>query len=288
MSARTTLVSWLNTKDFGDEILAEGWPHFIETRLHRELEWFKAGGIEQCRFILHDPGFAPCFDQWLSEDGTLPRLRDEFAEAWRPVVEAGHEVMCFLGPLRWIDPERDPFNPQLLDNVKLGELAKPFCVGEWLDRVNRSIAPAVAARCSIIFASLSEVTPRHPAYHLIALLRSMGTRCYVEPAPRVTDDNLFGHWYESPMMMMDDALDRSNLSTYRQRFSGELVRACPNAEANAVAQAERITRILSDGHTAAFRVIGAPGIAGTADLGVACKDLLAPASFANVTSAPAT
>src|SRR6187397_1717625 len=107
MKAATPLVSWLSIPQFAAEILSEGWPHFVGTHVHREIEWFVDGGTHPCRFILQSPGFAPpehepTFDQWLQPEGTLPGLRDEFAEAWQPVVDAGHEVICYLGPLRWI------------------------------------------------------------------------------------------------------------------------------------------------------------------------------------------
>jgi hypothetical protein len=291
MTAPATLVSWLALEEHAAELLREGWNHFVETQVGREIEWFTAGGIDRCRFILHDPGlpsnaFGGAFDQWLSdEQSNQPRLRDEFAEAWQPLIEAGHEVICHLGPLRWADDERDPHNTRKLDNPRFAELAVPFRTGEWLDRAFRSIAPAVAGTCGIAFEGHAELTPQHPGYHLVNLLRSMGTRCYIEPAPRIEAGDPFAHWYDSPKLVMEPTFDRDQLSSYHAHFrSAELIRALTDPASSREADANRIRQILMDGHTAAFRVFGSVGAPGIADLGVSCADLAPPVMAA---SAPA-
>ena len=123
MSAR--LISQLNISHLRYGIPEYGWQWFVNNQIQKEIKWFAAGGITKCRFLLHCPGFTPLqnglmfqFDQWVKRTKTWnnltparhAELRAEFPGAIKPIVQAGHEVICYLGALRWVNPTLDPWN----------------------------------------------------------------------------------------------------------------------------------------------------------------------------------
>jgi hypothetical protein len=85
---------------------------------------------------------------------------------------------------------------------------------------------------------------------------------------------------------MNDAIDRENVSEYKDRFTGDLIRVSAGKVTDGSAEADRIKGILADGHSAAFRVFGTADIPGIADVGVSCANLLPAPSMATITTSP--
>lgn len=297
MAAR--LVSQLDISHLRYGIPEYGWQWFVNKHVQREINWFAAGGITNCRFLFHSPGFTPLppggmmfqFDQWVARtktwNGISPKrhaqLRAEFPDAIAPLVRDGHEVICYLGALRWIDPVLDPWNghPWLGGTIHhdddFATLAKPGKWDQWNARVQDSMAPALAAGCAIGFDTLSQITPVHPAYNTLRTLESLGTRCYVEPSPLIWKNDEFQCWYAQRKIDMFKDLSSDRLSLYATKFgSSEMILLNSPYAKSKSSEISRIRKTLGYGSnfTACFRVYGYGSGWGAADLGVKCSDLL--------------
>jgi hypothetical protein len=297
MAAR--LVSQLDISHLRYGIPEKGWQWFVNGHLQKEIKWFAQGGITKCRFFLHNPGFTPLpsggmtfqFDQWVARTKTWnnispqrhAELRAEFPNAIRPIVQAGHEVICYLGALRWVDPVLDPWNGHawlggtVYDDYDFRILAQPGKWDKWNARVQDSMAPALAAGCAIGFDTLSQITTVHPAYNIVRTIESLGARCYVEPSPLIWKNDEFGCWYAQRKIDMFKDLSSDLLSLYAKKFgAAEMIMLNSPYAKSKSSETSRIRKTLAYGsnYTGCFRVYGYGTIKGAADLGVKCSDLL--------------
>lgn len=157
-------------RNVGWSIKQTGWAGFVNARV-RELQNL---GVK--RLFLHnpfgtlnnDPYFQ--FDQYIhAQEAGLTWLTNGFAEAWRPVTQAGNEVIAYIGTMSFIG-QQDPDFANLTD-------------AQFVDRVMRSIRPLIDAGMSIGLDTIvgEHVTSR--PYMVAEALRNSGVRVYAENRP---------------------------------------------------------------------------------------------------------
>jgi hypothetical protein len=157
-------------REIGWNIPEYGWGWYVT---HRFADLQDLGAQ---RVLLHNPfgskPFEPYyqFDQYLEAlENPNPNLTQGFAEAWRPITDAGTEVIAYLGKL-----PGDPDFENLTD------------FNQYMDRVMRSIDPILRAGMSIGLDApvIAGVTSR--TWMVVEALRNSGVRVYAENRPEAT------------------------------------------------------------------------------------------------------
>ena len=209
------------------------------------------------RFNLHNPfgtlpGEPMQFDQYVhAKDAGLYWLTDDFAEAWRPVLNdpdyPGVEVIAYLGKI-----EGDPDFDALADRPE-----------QWLARALLSVQAPLKAGMSIGLDSAAVTAEGSPTYRFASLLRSLGVKVYIEPRPDADKP----HWHDYPIIVTDHYWQRSDPARYgdagaghkaaNEELSGEVIRLIrPDGEVEAPGrwQAERAIQVLEQTpHSVAVR-----------------------------------
>jgi hypothetical protein len=110
-------------------------------------------------------------DQLLhAHDAGLEWVDRDFVETWKPITEAGIEVIAYFG-----DANGDPDFQKLIDPATHSKA--------WFDRFFTSIKPALDAGMSIGLDGSATISEDSLVYQAICRLRAMNVPVYVEPRP---------------------------------------------------------------------------------------------------------
>jgi len=227
------------------DLVALGWPAFIQQVIQPEIDWLASAG--KPRILLHNPFCAVAgwfsFDQAIhAKNANLITVRD-FATAWRPITESGVEVIAYLGTLH---ADKDFQKRQ-----------GPYSGDDYMQRITDSVRPLINAGMSIGFDWSNDYQPNSRESESIELVRAMlgdGCKAYIEPAPTLAFPHLY-NW---------DSITQDNLfRAYRETLAftahktGEVVRWVDEIDwGGTVADvasrlAGRYAAILDDEHTPA-------------------------------------
>jgi hypothetical protein len=230
-----------------------GWTAFVEERVRPAYQW----GLR--RFWLHNPfgtvpGEVMQFDQYLdAKEAGLHMLTDDFASAWRPVVDGRFgepvELIAYLGTAN--------FNDDRLARAKAER--DPAAV---LATALRCVQPVLLAGASLGADAASTLPDDGPEFDFYKFLEGIGQRVYVEARPRLEAPG----WRRFPVVSMDDWWLRSDPERYpssqrvrNDQLQGGVVRIMNDlrgASTDAGDVQESIARIrhaLLEGHTVVFR-----------------------------------
>jgi hypothetical protein len=180
-----------------NQVDSGGWPSFVDNRAKDVFDW----GIR--RFWLHNP-FGTLsdevmqFDQYLdAREANLDVLTENFAEAWKPVVDGSFgqpvELVAYIGTA---DPEDD----RLKAVFESGDSAR--ILGTML----ACVKPILLAGGSIGADAAVKLPDDGPAFHFYKYLESIGVPIYVESRPKLANPK----WAEFPVFAVDAWWNRSN------------------------------------------------------------------------------
>jgi len=227
------------------DLVALGWPAFIEKIIRPEIDWLKEAG--KPRILLHNPFCAVAgafqFDQFLHARNAGLVTVDGFVEAWRPITESGVEVIGYIGTFHG---DRDFLKRR-----------GPYTGDNYIERAIESAKPLINAGMGLGFDYSHDYQPGSRESETIEVLRSMlndGCKAYIEPAPTLAFPHLY-NW---------DSITQDNLfRAYRETLAftahktGEVVRWVDEIDwGGTVADvasrlAGRYAAILDDEHTPA-------------------------------------
>jgi hypothetical protein len=218
-----------------------GWQGYVNGRVAR----LRALGMK--RLFLHNPfGVLPNedfqFDQFIhAQDAGLTWLTNGFASAFRPLMEAGIEVICYIG-----STSRDP------DFSTLG-------IRDYLARVKRSVQPLIDAGCSIGLDNIVGQDRNSRDYMVAEMLRQNGVKVFNENRPPAVYD----HWHNFNGVYHDDGWLQTqphinpelHWTAPNSMLTGEISRFTAHAPAGysyfqSGWRAAAVMRIIRDGHTA--------------------------------------
>lgn len=201
------------------------------------------------RLFLHNPfGTLPWepfqFDQYIhAQQAGLTWLTNGFTEAFKPFVESGVEVICYIGRLQ------GDFDFDTLTNFD-----------DYMDRVMRSIRPMIDAGCSIGFDSIVGATEDSRAYMVVKALRDSGIKVYAENRPPAD----YPWWHDHNGVYYDDGWIDSNPAVNptlhwaapNSMLRGEIIRYTAHQPSgygfwDLGWRGPNVVAILRDGHTAA-------------------------------------
>lgn len=139
------------------------WPWFVETKVQPLIE----KGFT--RFHIHNPfglhtGEIMSFDQYLDASVEVPLLVENFTQAWKPITDAGYEVVGYFG-----SPHNDPDQVALKGNMTA-----------WWERAWQCLEPFLDTNMTI---GLDNTAPREntsESFLLAETLRNMGKRVIIE------------------------------------------------------------------------------------------------------------
>ncbi len=180
-----------------NQVDSGGWPSFVDNRAKDVFDW----GIR--RFWLHNP-FGTLsdevmqFDQYLdAREANLDVLTENFAEAWKPVVDGSFgqpvELVAYIGTA---DPEDD----RLKAVFESGNSAR--ILGTML----ACVKPILMAGGSIGADAAVKLPDDGPAFHFYKYLESIGVPIYVESRPKLANPK----WSDFPVFAVDAWWKRSN------------------------------------------------------------------------------
>ena len=180
-----------------NQVDSGGWPSFVDNRAKDVYDW----GIR--RFWLHNP-FGTLsdevmqFDQYLdAREAKLDVLTENFAEAWKPVVDGSFgqpvELVAYIGTA---DPEDD----RLKAVFESGNSAR--ILGTML----ACVKPILMAGGSIGADAAVKLPDDGPAFHFYKYLESIGVPIYVESRPKLANPK----WSDFPVFAVDAWWKRSN------------------------------------------------------------------------------
>ena len=180
-----------------NQVDSGGWPSFVDNRAKDVFDW----GIR--RFWLHNP-FGTLsdevmqFDQYLdAREAKLDVLTENFAEAWKPVVDGSFgqpvELVAYIGTA---DPEDD----RLKAVFESGNSAR--ILGTML----ACVKPILMAGGSIGADAAVKLPDDGPAFHFYKYLESIGVPIYVESRPKLANPK----WSDFPVFAVDAWWKRSN------------------------------------------------------------------------------
>ena len=180
-----------------NQVDSGGWPSFVDNRAKDVFDW----GIR--RFWLHNP-FGTLsdevmqFDQYLdAREANLDVLTENFAEAWKPVVDGSFgEPVELVGYIGTADPEDD----RLKAVFESGDSAR--ILGTML----ACVKPILLAGGSIGADAAVKLPDDGPAFHFYKYLESIGVPIYVESRPKLANPK----WAEFPVFAVDAWWNRSN------------------------------------------------------------------------------
>ncbi len=222
-----------------------GWSGWIERDVLPQIE----GGVT--RFMLHNPwGVLPGenmqLDQLLhAREAGLDFVTQGFVEAWKPITDAGVEVIAYVGS-GLDDPDFDGLG-----------------WWDWRQRAMDSVRLMVDAGMSIALDAAVIATEGSHTHRFAEELRSMGVEVIVEAKPtRFTP-----HWWDYGMVSLDQNFLDDDLHTghpHAQNYgiensvlTGEIMRiARPRREDGSLIalvgplHQQRVEEIISEGHTA--------------------------------------
>ena len=190
-----------------------GWPSFVDNRAKDVYDW----GIR--RFWLHNP-FGTLsdevmqFDQYLdAREANLDVLTENFAEAWKPVVDGSFgepvELVAYIGTA---DSEDD----RLKAAFESGDSA------QILGTMLACVKPILMAGASIGADAAVKLSDDGPAFHFYKYLESIGVPIYVESRPKLNNPK----WSDFPVFAVDDWWHRSNPALHQDALPW----AMPNSD----------------------------------------------------------
>ena len=224
------------TRFTGYGIASKGWQPFVAKNIAPVVEWFKRNGLRP-RFELRNPfglgaGGAMQFDQAIHASIATPQLAFDYVTAWKPIIDAGAEVIAYLGRFA-------------------------SCP---MDRVMDAMAVPLAAGCSIGFDSAGVIPQGTPAE---MVLRSLGGfRKYVEPRPfrNWSDCNVISHNGYFTRSDPDKFTDTDKRMARNRELTGEVCRGIwversKQTRANII---DTANAIIDAGHTPMVEMVGSP------------------------------
>jgi hypothetical protein len=230
-----------------------GWTDFVEERVRPAYQW----GLR--RFWLHNPfgtvpGEVMQFDQYLdAKEAGLHMLTDDFASAWRPIVDGRFgepvELIAYMGTAN--------FNDDRLARAKSER--DPAAV---LATALRCIQPVLLAGASIGADAASTLPDNGPEFDFYKFLEGIGLQVYVEARPRLEAPG----WSHFPVASMNDWWLRSDPDRYpssqrvpNDQLRGGVVRimndlrGASSDPADVQESIARVRHALLEGHTVVFR-----------------------------------
>lgn len=227
----------------GWDIDRNGWQGYVNGRVAQ----LRALGMR--RILMHNPfGTLPGedfqFDQYIhAQEMGLTWLTNGFVQAWKPVTDAGVEVICYIGKLA-----------HDVDFTSLTDLQ------QYMARVKRSLQPMIDAGCSIGLDSIVGNDFDSREYMVAEMLRQSGVKVYNENRP----PRDFTWWHNFGGVYYDDGFLNSQphvspdlqWAATNDLLKGEILRYTGNPPPGSVYstlgwRAPDVMRILADGHTAA-------------------------------------
>ena len=227
----------------GWEIDRIGWQGYVNSRVAH----LRSLGMR--RHFMHNPfGTLPDedfqFDQFIhAQDAGLNWLTTGFVQAWKPLIDSGMEVICYIGKLA-----HDPDFTSLTD------------LHAYMARVKRSIQPLIDAGCSIGLDSIVGNDVNSREYMVAEMLRQSGVKVYNENRP----PRVYTHWHNFNGVYYDDGYILSqphvnpdlHWGASNDLLTGEILRFTHNPPTGTTFLAPgwrgpAVMRILADGHTAA-------------------------------------
>ncbi len=166
------------THRVGWNLSREGWAGFVEKIVIPQVD----AGVR--RVMLHNPfghrpGVVMQFDQYLeAEEAGLTWLTQGFAEAWRPLIEGGVDVIAYVG-----SPAHD-------ERAQVFEAAGD--VAGFDVYAQRCLQPLLDAGVAIAFDSAAIEEKDTFTFRIAEWTRSQGVRTYIEPRPRA----YLPHWFD--------------------------------------------------------------------------------------------
>jgi hypothetical protein len=227
----------------GWSIKTVGWSGYVNTRVAQ----LRNLGMQ--RMFLHNP-FGTSqndtefqFDQFIhAQNRGLNWLTNGFAEAWKPVTDAGIEVIAYIGKLPG-DPDFTSLN------------MKDFLVRVW-----RSVEPLLKAGMSIGLDSINGVLDHSREFLVAKMLRDNGVKVYSEnrPAAGATWWHDFGGvYYNRGFLSSQPELGPHNYWTApNSMLRGDILRWTSDPPPGMGFydlgwRSPEVIKILRDGHTAA-------------------------------------
>jgi hypothetical protein len=238
------------------QVTDDGWSAFVEDRVRPAYQW----GLR--RFWLHNPfGTVPGedmqFDQFLdAKEAGLNMLTDDFASAWRPVVDGRFgepvELIAYMGVANFKDD-------------RLGRAAAQRDPAAVLATALRCIQPVLLAGASLGADAASTLPDDGPEFDFYKFLESIGLRIYVEARPRLVAPG----WNRFPVASTDEWWARSDPERYptsarlrNDQLQAGVVRILNDLRGASTDPADvqegvtRIRQALLEGHTVVFRSDG--------------------------------
>lgn len=190
-------IGWSNAnpekRNIGRYITNRGWTWFVATAIQPQVR----RGVT--RFQLHNPwgalaGEPMQLDQLLhAREIGLTSVTEGFVDAWKPLTEAGIEVIGYVGSGRG-DPD--------FEVLEADEEA-------WIDRAMLSVQPLLDAGMDIGLDASAPAAITHPVYEFAQRLREQGVVVYVEAKP----DRDKQHWFDHGVICIDGIWLRSDVHT---------------------------------------------------------------------------
>ena len=188
------LVSWQIIGGSGDveadrrvgwNVKADGWTGFVNAFIKPQVDW----GVR--RFMLHNPFGTETNtvmqpDQYQeARDAGLTWLINDFVSAWKPLTDAGIEVIAYIG------------TPKSDDTFE--SLRQSGNTQGWWDRFWESVSLPLNAGMSVAFDMSVDTTATDLDFQGIQALRDRGVTAYGEPRP----SEMSGHWWDVPLIAED-------------------------------------------------------------------------------------
>jgi hypothetical protein len=231
-------------------MLPNGWQGLVDSVIKPQI----AMGYK--RFIIHNPfGLGPTGEMQLGEylyakQAGLSWLTDGFVQAFKPLTDAGIEIIGYLGT--------QSSDPEFMRLLNSGDIAG------WNQRFWASVQPLLDAGMSIGFDGAVGFSDSNPLYADAQKLRSMDVNVYVESRPIKYEP----YWANFKVISTEADWTRFDPRTHadaalwaipQERVTGEVVRweAMPptgatwNTHGWIVAGTDKI---LEEGYTAAVPV----------------------------------
>ncbi len=238
------------------QVTDDGWSAFVEDRVRPAYQW----GLR--RFWLHNPfgtvpGEVMQFDQFLdAKEAGLNMLTDDFASAWRPVVDGRFgepvELIAYMGVANFRDD-------------RLGRAGSERDAAAVLATVLRCIQPILRAGASLGADAAVTMSDDGPEFHFYRFLEEIGIPVYVEARPRVAAPA----WGRFPVASTNQWWLRSDPARYpgpmwlpTEEIHGGVVRIfhdLPGASSDPTDVQHVVSQVraaLLEGHTVVFRSDG--------------------------------
>lgn len=234
------------TRNIGQGLPNSGWRGFVQTRVHAVL----ATGVR--RIILHNPfgtmaGEPMQFDQYLqARNADLPWLTQEFVESWKPVTDAGIEVIAYIG-----SPRLDNDLKRILESS--GHEAA-------MDYARRCVGPFLAAGMNIGYDAAAMAERGSFTHTFGEWMEEQGARLYIEARPAKAAT----FWHDNPVICLNrfwkrsdpDRHDDSKWAASNDVLTGEIIRLIrhrPGQDEATTASwlPQAVSDVLAEGHTVA-------------------------------------